>query len=132
MSRDAIVGVVGSLVAAVGARDEPDVVTKLQRHLEDEGHVAAAVLGDGAAVVDHEEGEGPRARREAGRVGGHEAPFEPQPVGAGDLLALREPRGVECDAQANGAPWDADICARMGAWKLPGPAKKALARVTPG
>lgn len=35
-------------------------------------------------------------------------------------------------ALLNGANGDAELCARMASWKLPGPAKRALARVAAG
>ncbi|MFO0646516.1 MAG: hypothetical protein U0326_09785 [Polyangiales bacterium] len=103
----AVVEVVGPLVAAVGAGHEARLVTKLHRDLEHEGHVAATGLCHGPAVVHHEEREGARPRGEAGRVGGREPSFEPQALGAGDLFALREPHGVELDAQAHGPSWEA-------------------------
>lgn len=104
---DAVVGVVGDFVAAVGARDEALRVAQFERHLEDEGHVATTGLGDGPTVVDDEERQRPRARREPRRVGSDETSFEPQPVGARNLLALCEPCGVEGDAQFHRASQDA-------------------------
>jgi hypothetical protein len=69
---DAVVEVVGGLVAAVGTRHEAAGVAQLQGDLKDEGHVGLAGFGDGFTVVDHEERQGAGARREARRVGSDE------------------------------------------------------------